>query len=170
MKKIRNHSRRRASRGGTLAFVDPARLKYYIHDHVGSFRLQLLGVLTAADLTELDGCWRTAMSSVAGRRIQIDLRLLLNVDASGLAWLAGMASTKDVEFLCGPQSVAFVPVGAAVETGSDNPHAVGKRDNLIAKIATFFGSRQPPPAESQAAGSGTLALELQGQNTEVHAS
>lgn len=170
MKNIRNKSRRRASRGATLAVVDPARLKYYIHDHVGSFRLQLLGALTSADLSELDGCWRTSRSSASGRRNLIDLRLLLSVDASGREWLAEMAKTKDVEFLCGPECAAFLPTGAAAEIVSDGTQGTKKRDNLIGKIATLFGSQQQPAVEPQAATSRALTLEIQSQNTEVHAS
>ena len=65
-------------------------LKYYLHDGSTSFRIQLLGTLTEADLPELSGCWRTARSSVAGRRLVIDSTGFERLDEAGRSWLEEM--------------------------------------------------------------------------------
>lgn len=65
-------------------------LKYYLHDGAKSFRIELLGALSEADLPELAGCWRTARSSVLGRRLLIDLRKLEGLDEAGRNWLQEM--------------------------------------------------------------------------------
>src|SRR5271165_6886475 len=65
-------------------------LKYYLHDGATCFRIQLLGTLSEADLPELSGCWRTARSSVAGRRLVIDSKKLERLDGAGRLWLDEM--------------------------------------------------------------------------------
>lgn len=65
-------------------------LKYYLHDGATSFRIQLLGSLSSADLPELSGCWRTARSSVVGRRLVIDSTSLEGLDEAGRSWLEEM--------------------------------------------------------------------------------
>jgi hypothetical protein len=65
-------------------------LKYYLHDGATSFRIQLLGSLSLADLPELSGCWRTARSSVVGRRLVIDSTKLERLDEAGRSWLEEM--------------------------------------------------------------------------------
>jgi len=65
-------------------------LKYYLHDGATCFRIQLLGTLSQADLSELSGCWRTARSAVSGRRLVIDLVKLAGLDEPGRAWLEEM--------------------------------------------------------------------------------
>ncbi len=93
------------------------RLKYYIHDHSQSFRLQLLGYLTASDLPELEGCWQTAKPSVAGRKVKLDLRGLTGADAAGQQWLAGMTGNKDVEVLVSIECSNHVIPGGNVAIG-----------------------------------------------------
>lgn len=65
--------------------------RYYIHDAVDSFRLQLIGELTEAEVPELNGCWRTAKPTIGARKVLLDLHALRTVDESGKQWLAGMA-------------------------------------------------------------------------------
>ncbi|HWF45377.1 MAG TPA: hypothetical protein VG168_00105 [Bryobacteraceae bacterium] len=65
-------------------------LKFYIHDSAAYFRLELIGELTETDLVELGGCWATAKSSVAGRKLALDVRRLKAVDEAGLQWLSSM--------------------------------------------------------------------------------
>jgi len=69
-----------------------AALKYYLHDGAICFRIQLLGTLSEADLPELSGCWRTARSSVVGRRLVIDSIKLEGLDEAGRTWLEEMIS------------------------------------------------------------------------------
>jgi hypothetical protein len=66
--------------------------KYYIHDSIGACRLQLIGELTDANVSELNGCWRTAKTSLGHRKLVLDLRNLKTVDDAGTRWLAWMSS------------------------------------------------------------------------------
>ena len=80
-------------------------LKYYLHDGATSFRIQLLGTLSEADLPELLGCWRTARSSVIGRRLVIDSIKLEGLDDAGRSWLEEMiAEGAMIEDRLGPST------------------------------------------------------------------
>jgi len=46
-----------------------------IHDGSGEFRLQLQGNLGPAESREVESCWRTAASTIGGRRFIVDLYL-----------------------------------------------------------------------------------------------
>jgi hypothetical protein len=72
--------------------VESSRLNYYIHDSVDSFRLQLLGSLKPEDLKELQGCWNTARTTLAGRKLIVDVTGLQQMDGSGREWLNAMAA------------------------------------------------------------------------------
>jgi len=72
--------------------VQPSRLIYYIHDSIDSFRLQLHGSLGAEDIKELQGCWNTAKSTLAGRKLILDITGLQQIDESGNGWIAAMAA------------------------------------------------------------------------------
>ena len=75
--------------------------RYYIHDNIGSCRLQLLGELTEAQIPELNGCWRTAKTSLGKRQLVLDLHALRSVDEAGKQWIAGMAQEGAT---CTPES------------------------------------------------------------------
>ena len=66
-------------------------LKYYIHDSNASFRLELIGNLGGGDIPELQGCWETARTTLAGRDLVIDLRAVVERDQAGIDWLRSMA-------------------------------------------------------------------------------
>jgi hypothetical protein len=72
-------------------FVGAALFKYYIHDGIDAFRLQLIGELYEAKVTDLDGCWRTARTTLGRRQLVIDVKQLARVDEAGKRWLAAMA-------------------------------------------------------------------------------
>ncbi len=72
--------------------VQASRLNYYIHDRVDSFRLQLLGILGSEDIKELQGCWNTAKTTLAGRQLIVDVTGLQQIDESGREWLAAMVA------------------------------------------------------------------------------
>ena len=78
------------SQSATSSRVSQSLLRYYLHDGTDAFRFELIGKLSAMDLAELDGCWRTAKSSVAGRKLRLDLRQTVDVDDSGRQWLTEM--------------------------------------------------------------------------------
>jgi hypothetical protein len=71
--------------------VRSSRFKYYIHDGVAACRLQLIGELTEAEIPDLNGCWRTAKTTLGARPLILDLYALESVDEAGKQWLAGMA-------------------------------------------------------------------------------
>lgn len=75
-----------------LTRVRSSWFKYYIHDSIDACRLQLLGELTEADVPELNGCWRTARTTLANRKLVLDLRGLKVVDEAGKQWLVFMTS------------------------------------------------------------------------------
>jgi hypothetical protein len=72
--------------------------RYYIHDGIKSCRLQLLGELTEAEVAELNGCWRTAKTTLGMRTLVLDLHALRSVDEAGKQWLASMAQEGAVCF------------------------------------------------------------------------
>jgi hypothetical protein len=74
--------------------VSRSLLRYYLHDGADAFRFELIGTLSAIDLSELDGCWRTARSSVAGRKLRLDIRQLRDVDEAGRQWLTEMITER----------------------------------------------------------------------------
>lgn len=129
--------------GDTLAKGAATRLRYYIHDHAGMFRLQLLGALTLRDLPELQGCWKTAESSISGRSIQIDMRLLTTVDEAGEEWLASMSQISRVTFVASSQSAALVPTGSHLNVESSEPGRIGAQlQKLIAAVRAGAAASQ----------------------------
>ena len=72
--------------------IRPSSLKYYIHDGIDACRFQLLGEVTASDVPELRGCWRTAKTTLAKRKLILDLRALKRMDEAGSAWVTSMVA------------------------------------------------------------------------------
>jgi hypothetical protein len=104
-------------------------LKYYLHDGSTSFRIQLLGTLTEADLPELSGCWRTARSSVVGRRLVIDSTKLERLDEPGRNWLVEMiAEGAVIEDRLGPSSA--VPERFDDQENASRPDKKSARQKL----------------------------------------
>jgi len=66
--------------------------QYYIHDSVATFRLQLIGELRASNVTELNGSWETARTTLGHRKLVLDLRRLYSADEEGRRWLAKMVA------------------------------------------------------------------------------
>ena len=87
--------------------VRSSRFKYYIHDTIDACRFQLIGELTEADVTELQGCWRTAKTTLRDRKLLLDLRGLNRLDDAGTKWLASM-SAQGAEYVPGiaPENMA----------------------------------------------------------------
>ena len=82
---------KKASKDST-AWVRSSLFKYYIHDGMDAFRFQLLGELTEADVSELDGCWRTAKTTLGNRKLVFDLLKLKAADEPAREWLISMAN------------------------------------------------------------------------------
>jgi hypothetical protein len=127
----------------TLANLSTARVrsssfKYYIHDGTDALRLKLIGEMTHADIAELRGCWRTAKTTLQGRKLVLDLRSLRTVDEPGKQWLAAMAD----------EGACYVPQDylATCVPGQASPHAEPasplRKPSLFSRLASLFrGSR-----------------------------
>jgi hypothetical protein len=74
--------------------------KYYIHDGIDACRFHLIGELTEADIADLQGCWRTAKTTLRDRKLILDVRGLNSLDDAGKKWLASMAS-EGAEYVTG---------------------------------------------------------------------
>lgn len=73
------------------SLVRSSSFKYYIHDSSDSFRIELQGEFTEAEVTELSGCWKTARTTVSKRNLILDLQKLRRVDDAAKCWIAQMA-------------------------------------------------------------------------------
>jgi len=80
---------------------------YKIHDGAAQFRFELEGALSSGDAAELDQCWRTAASSIAGKAFVVDLTALTAIDESGRQLLDRWRQSG-AEFVAGPESVAML--------------------------------------------------------------
>jgi hypothetical protein len=163
-------SRRKKTQRGALQNLEERRLKYYIHDQVRIFRLQLLGALTALDIPELEGCWKTAQSSIAGRRIQVDISRLVTADDQGRIWLAKTADTPNLDFLASPESAGFLPAGAALEIVA-SPDVAPPGNWLVRSVERLSGKRkQQQSGETAHEGAHAIALDLSSSKTEISTS
>lgn len=107
---------------------------YYIHDSVTECRLQLLGDLTRAQVTELSGCWETARTTLGNRRLSLDVRRLKSADAEGKRWLEQMAK----------EGAVFMPETflreAQVPTGKSTSETVAAiKLSLLGRVLGTFG-------------------------------
>ncbi len=116
-----------------------SQLKYYIHDSTAALRFQLLGMLSEGDVGELQGCWITAKTTLAGRKLLIDLRALRSTDEAGKQWLLSMAH-EGAEYL--PESY-FRSGLAGQEEGTKS-----KRPSRLLRVAALFRGRHLPAGSS----------------------
>jgi hypothetical protein len=70
--------------------VPSGSFKYYIHDSVSTLRFQLIGDLREGNVTELNGSWETAQTTLKFRRLVLDLSQLDSADQQGRKWLLQM--------------------------------------------------------------------------------
>jgi hypothetical protein len=80
---------------------------YRIHDGASQFRFELEGVLASGDVHELDQCWRTAASTIAGKAFIVDLTALTAIDESGRE-LLNRWRQAGAEFVAGADSAAVL--------------------------------------------------------------
>ncbi len=119
-------------RTGSLA--RSSHFRYYIHDGVASCRLQLLGELTEAEIPELNGCWRTAKTSLGSRQLVLDLHALKSVDEAGKQWLAGMTQEGAT---CSPEGYLRDLVAGKHAAGME-PAPPPTKPGLFARIVNLF--------------------------------
>jgi hypothetical protein len=129
--------------GPATARVRPSSFKYYIHDSTDALRLKLIGEFTQRDVTELNGCWRTARTTIGKRRLVLDLQALIAVDDAGKQWLAEMSS----------EGACYVPEDYLL-TCVAGQHAMAqemtapRRNGLFRRIASLFGGGKMASAQS----------------------
>jgi hypothetical protein len=125
---------------GTL--IRSSTFKYYIHDSVVACRLQLLGELSEAEVTELTGCWQTAKTTLGDRRLILDLRGLKALDEAGKQWLAGMAQEGAS---CLPES--FLRGALAGQPGAESSGLSAIKLSLLGRVLGLLRGARVAPAE-----------------------
>jgi len=60
-------------------------LRYYLHDGSSALRFKLSGLLSGAEVAELEQCWWTASSTLGSRSFLVDVSELTGADAAGRA-------------------------------------------------------------------------------------
>lgn len=146
-------------------FNRPAnRLSYYIHDHSHSFRLELFGALAEGEIADLDGCWKTAESSVAGRKVRIDLRGVTAIDSAGRQWLAEMARVEGAEFVISPEISGELPGSAVRVTGIS---ANETSSSCVSRIRALFRPASDESEQAKQAASSTKSLALDAETGQV---
>ena len=120
----------------------PSYFKYYIHDGNEACRLQLLGGLLEADVTELNGCWRTVKTTLKNRKLIIDVRALQSADDAGRGWLASMAG----------QGVSFMPETFSPSSvfQPEEPSFVRPRFHAFARIVALLRGYRVADSSTQA--------------------
>lgn len=108
--------------------------RYYIHDGIAECRLQLLGELTETDIADLNGCWRTAKTTLGSRRLVLDLYALRSVDEAGKQWLAGIAQEGAT---CSPDNYLRDLVAGKHTAGVDASEP-SPRPGLFGRILGFL--------------------------------
>ena len=120
--------------GAAKARVRSSSFKYYIHDSTDALRLKLIGEFTERDVTELNGCWRTARTTIGKRKLILDLRSLIVVDEAGKQWLASMSA----------EGACYLPEDYLLScvAGQHAPVeelAMAKRPGIFRRLAALFG-------------------------------
>jgi hypothetical protein len=118
----------------STARVRSSSFKYYIHDSCAELRLKLIGELTQADITELNGCWSTARTTLSNRKLILDLRSLKTVDEPARDWLAAM-SEHGACYLPEDFLATCVPGHHALHAEPDSPP---RKLGLFARLAALF--------------------------------
>ena len=124
------------------ALVRSSLFKYYIHDTADVLRLELLGELTEPDLQDLNGCWKTAKTTLAARKLVFDLRGLTQIDDAGKQWLAGMAD-EGATYL--PDT--YLRTGLAGQNSRSTQARNSTRFGFFGKLLSIFRGSSVAPAE-----------------------
>lgn len=133
-----------ATGNSLMARVRSSSFKYYIHDSCAELRIKLIGELTHADLAELNGCWRTAKTTLANRKLVLDLRSVKFIDAPAREWLAAMLD----------EGACYLPEDflATCVPGHHRPHAEAdsrsRKPGLFNRLAGLFRGTSGPAESS----------------------
>jgi hypothetical protein len=58
-------------------------LEYYLHDEADALRIEIVGDLSGAGVGSVEHAWRTASSTLGGRRLVIGLMAVAEADDDG---------------------------------------------------------------------------------------
>jgi hypothetical protein len=122
----------------TASRVRASSFKYYIHDSIGVLRLKPIGELVQADIAELNGCWRTAKTTLGKRKLVLDLESLRTVDEAGKQWLASM-SAEGAYYV--PENYLVTCIAAQHAAQSEVPAVPAKQGVWKKLIALLRGER-----------------------------
>jgi hypothetical protein len=109
--------------------------QYYIHDSVTTLRFQLRGDLRASDVTELNGSWETAQTTLARRRLVLDLCQLASADEHGRGWLLKMKDT----------GAAFLPADSLETNARPLPTAAQADTVALSFVGRMLAIVKPKP-------------------------
>jgi hypothetical protein len=113
--------------------IPSSTFKYYIHDSVATLRFQLIGDLRDGNVTELNGSWETAQTTLRFRRLVLDLCGLNSTDEHGRRWLLKM---KDVGAAFLPEE--YLEVGTAT---TRTIRADGLKPSMVGRMLGIFKPR-----------------------------
>lgn len=88
----------------------PDKFRVGIHDTSSEFRLKLEGRFGAADSREVESCWRTAASTINGRRFTVDVSRVKSLDSTATELLSQMRNSG-AELVCESSGHPLVPGG-----------------------------------------------------------
>jgi hypothetical protein len=129
----------------TASRVRPSSFKYYIHDSIGVLRLKLIGELAQGDIAELNGCWRTAKTTLGKRKLVLDLESLRTVDEAGKQWLASMSA----EGACYVPENYLVTCIAGQHAAEAEPSTVPQKQGLWKKLTGLLRGERISARQAQ---------------------
>lgn len=105
-------------------------LQYYMHDDPDAFRMELAGSLTLATADSVYHAWRTALSTLNGRRAVVDITFVDRADERGRDLLKLWHKS-------GVRIIARSPESRALASGiplEPTPPAVRQRSQLVSQV------------------------------------
>src|SRR5882724_10086382 len=110
--------------------------KYYIHDSIESYRLQLFGQVGEAEVAELASCGQTAKPTLGRRFLVLDLRDVKSIDDAAKTWLSQMIQEGA---RCLPESLLMDAMAGKLDASVKEP--VRARSALGRLLALVCASR-----------------------------
>ncbi|MBV9442848.1 MAG: hypothetical protein JO217_09150 [Acidobacteriaceae bacterium] len=114
--------------------------KYYLHDSADAFRIQLLGDLTDLQVSELNGCWNTAKTTLGSRQLVLDVTGLKSVSDSGREWLERMVADGAVRYPDNSSKPSSLAGSSTLEKKAE--------PGVLTRVVSFFRGSRTVPASS----------------------
>lgn len=115
-------------------------LQYYLHDDPDAFRMELAGSLTLATTGSVYHAWRTAMSTLNGRRALVDITFVDGADEGGRALLLHWHQNGTGIVARTPESRALA-AGIPLETPRVERPAGSFGGRVMARLRRAIGRR-----------------------------